>query len=236
MDLPALKQLAASGDVAFHPGVAPSTIARFERGYGFRLPAEHSAFLQHTNGIEIYGGYLRLFGVGEGEGIDSVLWNRPDYWKFAWANRCSGFWCFGETAWGDQFAYALDALRSEASAHVYFLEAFAMTPEVTADSFAGFFEGEFLRSAKRPRDEMTKRVRARFGAIDLNTHITYVPSLLLGGPERVENVCKMNARAAMICNGDIAIQLDEGPADKDPTGVETYEDELHRTRLRLVWS
>ena len=39
----------------------------------------------------------------------------------------------------------------------------------------------------------------------------------------------------MICNGDIATQLDAGPADKNVKDVQQYEDESHRLRLRLVW-
>ena len=54
-----------------------------------------------------------FFGLGKTAGIDAILWNGPEYWKFAWEGRCSEFWCFGETAWGDQYAYSLQSKNKE---------------------------------------------------------------------------------------------------------------------------
>jgi hypothetical protein len=58
----------------------------------------------------------------------------------------------------------------------------------------------------------------------------------LGGAEDIDNVQKMNARAAMICNGDIATQLDAGPPEGAIKALEPYEDEFQRPRIRLFWS
>jgi hypothetical protein len=111
-----------------------------------------------------------------------------------------------------------------------------MTPRIWAPSFSEFLEKEFLRSAKVPYDAMTRQARQKFGAIETDCHLVYIPSLLLGGAEDINNIQKLNARAAMICNGDVAMQLDAAPADKTLKEVQTYEDDLHRSRLRLVWA
>jgi hypothetical protein len=67
---------------------------------------EHRVVLEQSNGIEAFAGYIRLFGVQTTGSIDAVVWNHP--WKFAWGDRCSGYSCFAETAWGDQYTYSLD--------------------------------------------------------------------------------------------------------------------------------
>jgi hypothetical protein len=111
-----------------------------------------------------------------------------------------------------------------------------MTPTLVATSFTEFLEKEFVCSARDPYDVMTKQARAKLGDLGVNTHLIYVPSPLRGGVEDIGTVCEMNARAAMICNGDIATQLDNGPADQAIRGVQAYQDELHRQRIRLEWS
>lgn len=148
-------------DARLHAGAGASIIAGFERDCGIALPSEHKAFLRHSNGAEVYGGYIRLFGLHTAESIDSVAWNQPDCWKFAWGDRCLGYWCFAETAWGDQYGYALEALQIGGNADVYFLDALSMTPEIVASSFAEFLEKEFIRSAKEPYDAMMVQAREK---------------------------------------------------------------------------
>ncbi len=223
-------------DASFHPGIDASTFANLEGEQGIVLPSEHRTALQESNGVEVYAGYIRLFGVRTTESIDAIIWNQPDCWKFAWEGRCSGYWCFGETAWGDQYAYALESLRAGEAAKVYFLDALSMTPQVVAASFTEFLEKEFFRSASDPYDAMIKQARQKLGPLEITSHLIYVPSVLIGGVEDINHVQKMSARSAMICNGDIATQLDAGPSDKAVKSVQPYEDELHRMRIRLVWA
>jgi hypothetical protein len=111
-----------------------------------------------------------------------------------------------------------------------------MRPKAVAFSFAEFFEREFLPSAKQPYDVVTVQARQKLGALEVSSHLVYMPPLLLGGTEDISHVQKMNARAAMIGNGDIALQIEAGPGDGKVKEVQPYEDELHRTRLRLVWA
>jgi hypothetical protein len=230
-----LNELQNLEDARFHPGADASLIDSFESDHGLVLPKSHGELLQWSNGAEAYGGYLRLFGLYTMESIDSVIWNQPDNWKFAWGDRCSNYWCFGETAWGDQYAYSLGSLRAKEEAKVYFLTALSMTPQIVASSFDEFLEKEFIRSAKSPYDVMTRQARQKLGPLEMTYHLVYVPSVLLSGTEDINHVHKMHARSAMICNGDIATQLDSGPPDRAVKAVQAYEDELHRTRIRLVW-
>ncbi len=110
-----------------------------------------------------------------------------------------------------------------------------MSPQVVASSFAEFFESEFIRSANDPYDVMVKQARQKLGHLELASHLVYVPSILLGGADDISNIEKMNARSAMVCNGDIATQIDAAPSGKVLKSVQPYEDESHRWRLRLVW-
>ncbi len=231
-----LKELRQLKDASFHPGIDASLIARLENDHGIVLPNDHRAALQESNGVEVHAGYIRLFGVRTTESIDAIVWNQSDCWKFAWGDRCSGYWCFGETAWGDQYAYALEALRSGEAVNVYFLDALSMTSQLVASSFTEFLEKEFVRSAKDPYDAVIKQARQKLGPLEATSHLVYIPSVLLGGAEDINNVQKMNARSAMICNGDIATQLDAGPSDRAVKSVQPYEDESDRMRLRLVWT
>jgi hypothetical protein len=230
-----VRELRAVKDVVFHSGVETPLLTRFEAESGLVLPLEHKELLLSSNGAEAYAGYIRLFGLYNRESTDLVCWNQHDFWKFAWGDRCSEYWCFGETAWGDQYAYQVDSLKAGADGPVFFMDALSMTAEVIAPTFAEFLLAEFVPSATGPYDEMIKQARTKFGPLEVSNHLVYVPSILLGGVEEIGNVRKMNARSAMIGNGDIATQLDIGPAHGTVEAVKPYEDERHRMRLRLVW-
>ncbi|HJQ41171.1 MAG TPA: SMI1/KNR4 family protein [Thermoanaerobaculia bacterium] len=198
-----------------------------------RLPGDHIEFLKLANGALSCQGYVRLFGVACSGCTDLRAWNARDTWKFAWPQHVMRYLAFGETAWGDQYAYDVSALLHEDTS-VFALDAFEMQPERIAATFSDFLRNEFLRQAAEPYDSMTERVLKRIGSLSWNEHVTYVPSLLLGGEERIENVQKINARAGMIINGDIATQSAEEP-DRSPAAIETYTDDAGRTRVRLRW-
>jgi hypothetical protein len=117
---------------------------------------------------------------------------------------------------------------------VFSLDAFEMQPEQVAESFSEFLDVEFLRQAASSYDSMTRAAKERLGPLGWNEHVTYVPSLLLGGAERIENVMKINARASMIINGDIATQSAAMP-ERSPASVDNYEDDYGRLRSRIIW-
>lgn len=197
------------------------------------LPAEHRAFLEQANGVSALHGYYRLFGLGCSGCTDLSSWNDRETWKFAWPPHVADFLAFGETAWGDQFAYSIAGLGAGDST-VFLLDSFEMQPEPIAAGFDEFMANEFVRCASSPYDSMTRAALARIGPLKWDEHVTYVPSLLLGGTEDAEHIRKVPARASMIINGDIATQCAEAP-DRSPASVETYEDARRRTRLRIHW-
>jgi hypothetical protein len=197
------------------------------------LPLSHQKLLKKSNGIEAYGGYFRLFGFGFDKYQDLVTWNSDEVWKFAWRNLVKDFCCFVETAWGDQYAYNIE--ESKKSPNVYFLYADSMFADLIADSFETFIDKEFLRCAINPYDFMITLVRKKIGDLDSRTHITYSPSLMLGGEESLNNVIEINAINSMILNGDIATQISNQNEDYEIKKVEIYQDSKGRNRLRIIW-
>lgn len=218
------------------PGCAPNIIETVERDAKIAFPKSHRDFLLKSDGAEAFGGYFRIFGAHADPQANMTAWNEEDIWKFAWDGRGSDFWCFAETAWGDQYAYAIGAMTKGADPEVYLLDCLSMTPQKVSDNFLDFLANEFLRCAKEPYDDMIVAARRWFGDLEPKQHLIYTPSILLGADEDIDNVTVMDARAAMICNGDIAVQLDEGPEDGSVKAVEPYEDDLQRMRLRLIWA
>jgi hypothetical protein len=169
---------------------------------GAQLPLDHARLLSLTNGLDAYGGYLRLFGLGPWSVRDMRRWNAATGWRSAWDGRADGWWCFGETAWGDQYAYALGDDPLEPDTTVYRLDACRLDAEPVADSFGEFLRDDFARNAVQPRDDMTVAARDRFGELDPGTQLAYVPSLLLGGDEDLANVVTLGAREAMTLAGE----------------------------------
>jgi hypothetical protein len=97
-------------DARLHRGGGNIDFASALSVYGITLPIDHQSALQESNGVEVYGGYARLFGLSSESNIDTIKWNEFDFWKFAWGNRCQDYLCFAETAWGDQYAYHIGRL------------------------------------------------------------------------------------------------------------------------------
>jgi hypothetical protein len=199
------------------------------------LPEPHVALLSESNGVTGYDGYFRLFGLS-GEVADIVRWNRTETWKFAWPDAVSAYLCFGETAWGDQYAYRLDELDSDEPPRVFFLESVTLQPDVIARDFEAFLRDEFLANCDRPYDELLLAAHERLGGISPQEHLIYSPSPLITGSESLDHVVKMAADAAMIVNGDLATQLLSEPHAGALLRLDPYEDELGRFRLRAVWT
>lgn len=200
-----------------------------------KLPEPHLNILKATNGIRVYGGYFHLFGFKTNDLIDMLQWNSYDLWAFAWNQILEKFWFFGETAWGDQYAYLREELEQSLDPKIYFLEGITMQPEVIAENFSSFLENEFLRNASQPYDENLITVRKKIGDLKPFEHIVYTPSLLITGEEDVNSVSKLDASSAMIINGDLFNQLAEQHDDRDIKKIETYEDSNGRTRIKVIW-
>ena len=104
----ALSALARGGLVEQRPPADMLSPASLLSERGAVLPLDHARLLSLTNGLTVYGGYFRLFGIGPGATRDMRRWNAWTCWRHAWSEdgRADGWWFFGETAWGDQYAYA----------------------------------------------------------------------------------------------------------------------------------
>src|SRR5688572_21367932 len=85
---------------------APAETAAPARELGLpttTLPTDHEELLSLVGGRLGYSGCFRLFSADR-----AARWNAPACWKFAWPCDLTDFFCFGETAWGDQYAYKLE--------------------------------------------------------------------------------------------------------------------------------
>lgn len=202
-----------------------------------KLPSVHALLLSQSNGLSCYGNYFRLFGVTAGDvgqPMDLDRWNSAEMWKFAWPVSLAEYLCFGETAWGDQYAYRIDEL-GRADPPVYFMEAITLQPEPLAESFEEFISEELLRNCEEPYDDMLVAARRKVGDLADEDHIAYVPSPLIAGDESIDHVVKMNAIAAMIANGDLAAQLTGENQSRQIAGLQPYTDPQGRPRLKVIW-
>jgi hypothetical protein len=200
------------------------------------LPAVHLELLRSLNGLTVYHGAFRLLGVGRAEpALDLVAWNARETWRFAWDDRVDPYLIFGETAWGDQYAYRQGA-SGVLDQEIYFLEGTLLRPEVLAESFEEFMVNEFLRNARDPYDNLTIEVVQRRGSIDSGKHWAYAPSIALGGVESVDNAIEMPAITAMTFAGDVASALRASRPGTSPTGVAPWTDDLGRPRLKVTFA
>jgi hypothetical protein len=190
-----LADLASQGSVSLHEPADLFSDAML----GVPLPADHVRVLGRSNGLEAYGGYFRLFGLGGVAAIELRRWNEPGLWRHAWNGAGDGFLFFGETAWGDQYAY----LQSDPGAGVYRLDAFSMEPELLAGSFDEFMRVVFLPNARRPADELTVATRGRLGRIPPAEHVAFLDHPT-GRPDAGE-VVRMPAVAAMLANARVRV-------------------------------
>lgn len=217
------------------------SLRAYEDRLGLQFPSDYRQFLQLTNGCEVCFGHYRIFGFDSMRSIDAMRWNRNDCWKFAWDGGPDNYWCFGETAFGDQYAFSLDDLRNQKNVPVYRLGHISMAHTGPwNESFALFLDEELRRNAISPYSSRDKHAIQTIGPLDLSDHVMMVPSLLFrpvddDGADAELQV--MPARAAMIGNGDLGVQWDAGCEEqKTVARVDPYVDEQGLMRLRIVWA
>jgi hypothetical protein len=195
------------------------------------LPDDHIAFLEQINGATAYHGAFRLFGYRE-DSLGLERWNATSTWRFAWGERADNYLFFGETAFGDQYAYRIDPAGYVSDSTIYFLQSALLTPVVIADSFETFLEEEFLRNARAPYDGHVLQVIHRSGGVGPDSNWVYSPSVVLGGPDDPANVVQLPSDVAMTYQGDIVTAIYARP-DETLNRVTPWTDELGRPRLRL---
>ena len=116
---------------------------------------------------------------------------------------------------------------------VYFLEATLLRPSPLAASFTEFAEAELLRVAAVPYDSAAVAALVRYGPISPDELRAYAPSIALGGEESPDHVIRLPAHVAMTFAGDVASALQASPPGSWPTGVEPWEDDRGRRRMRV---
>jgi hypothetical protein len=230
-----LEALSTAREARLYPGCTSDDIALVEADAGIVLPESHRTFLMHSDGAETYGGYYRLFGARRGAPTDLRTWNSPDFWKFAWGGLASEFFCFGESAWGDQFAYRASSMTGGTEPEVYMLHNTSMLAINIAENFSVFLSRSFLRSAINPFSGIIIESRNKFGDIGDEDHLILKRSILLDGENNINNIALIGARASMIINGDLATEYNGLPDGAQITGVRTYEDEHGRIRVAIEW-
>lgn len=107
------------------------------------IPVKHQEVIKKSNGLTIYYGYYRLFGFCRDDYLDIVRWNDKETWKFAWGEKLLDFLCFGESAWGDQYAYRFNELNEHTEPKIYILNNATMEADILADCFEDFFSWVF---------------------------------------------------------------------------------------------
>lgn len=199
------------------------------------LPPEHLRLLELADGVSAYGGYFRLLGYTDTLTASLDTWNATETWKFAWGRAVDRYLCFGETAWGDQYAYRVGP-QGRLEEPVYFLEGITMKPEVVANSFREALDSEFFRQAKEPYDVALTAARSDLGALRPDQHLVHQPSVLITGDESACQVDVIPAVSAMVLNGDLFVQLAAEEATRTVLDLQPYIDERGRSRLRVRWA
>lgn len=244
-----------------HAGLKSDELSELEDQLELRLPKDLRELLLYSNGADLCNGYVRLFGARPDEGIDVFRWNEPEYWKFAWRERATKYFCFGQSAWGDQYAYAFDDLQGRESAPIYTLSIFDMTRQGSAAGNLTDFLDRVMRMHANP-DWWAKQQRMAYPVVPLGKHLVYCPPFQFlppSGRYDINNVMLMDAIPAMICAGDMAREVEEAgeivaigsyrkyegeeldlrrlkrDGIKIARSFEVYEDDRGRTRLRIVW-
>ena len=195
-----------------------------------KLPESHLGLLRFTDGLSGAGGDIRVFGLGK-HVRDQVAWNAPNEWRFAHPNRGQGFWFVADDPWGGQFAYELGQDGQLAGERVVYLSP-DMTPGWTLPDFETLIDRGVVRKGNNPVDPEMAKVYARTGRIPPDKMVMPIPPVCFDGPPDWEReMAVMDARTAMIIQGDMTTELKKV---KHPKRMETFTDARGLTRIRLV--
>jgi hypothetical protein len=218
-------------EIVLHPGLDEAALDEEAKAHYRLLPEQHQRLLRFSDGLEILGSSYRLFSLGR-----IVEWNRSEAWKFAWGDMADPYLCIGESVLGNQDAYLRDELGPEEPVQVYELYAVTLEPIVTYGSFEEYVRDRFVSP---PDDSYTARIRKarqKLGGFRPDQLLVYTPSpLLLGGQLDVQELMPMDAKSAMIVNGDLASQIAWRDSLDGFQRLEAYEDEKGRARVRARW-
>lgn len=195
----------------------------------------YQKLLTSTNGLYSYGNYFRIFGINNNYDVNLFKWNDYESWRFAWSPVVDNYFCFGENAWGDQYAYQIYEDRS-LSKEIYVLDADTMDIMVTYETLEEFLDQEFRENSLHPFDETIYRFRQKFGDIDIQDHLIRSPSPLLYDSEDDNSIQKILSFTSMTIKGDIYTQLNSVKNRKiNIIKLESYIDENGRGRVNFLF-
>jgi hypothetical protein len=120
---------------------------------------------------------------------------------------------------------------------VHELYAVTLEPMVSYADFADFLaRGILAGEPDNPHHRRIASARRQVGSFPYDQLLAYVPSpLLTGGRLDEAGLAPMPAAAVMTINGDLYTQLAHRRDVSGLQGIEPYEDERGRARLRAVW-
>lgn len=224
-------ELEQAKHVQLHPAVDPAVLEHFEHEQNARLPAAHRRLLMRTNGLEAFGGTIRVFGIGPEAGIDIQGWNAWPTWRFAWEERADPYLCIGESGWGGQYAYRRDELQHRSDPPVYSLLHVDCSVVYEFRDFESFLDGGGFHGAFLA-DGDTRRARERLGDLRPDEHYIQLEFFEPLDPERV---VKADAIETMILYGDMGRETSGQPLTREYDHLEFFRDDQGRTRLQVIW-
>lgn len=231
-----VNKLLTMDNVSYLKALSKNEIDKYLVRHNLFLPESHVKLLCIVNGMSVYDGFYRLFGLDYDAEINLLSWNSSDLWKFAWnTTKVNDYLCFGETAWGDQYAYKKDEMNLHADPQIYLLDAITMEPEVISSNFTAFINEEIYPCAINPPYNNDIDALKMVGKLDLNEHLVYVPSILIGGNDDINDIQKLPSVSAMVINGDLCTQLAKEEQSRPIKEVKLYMDSQGRDRIRIIW-
>lgn len=198
------------------------------------IPKQHRAFLAATNGLEAFGGHYRIFGVGSGSARDISTWNHRASWKFAWPTPLEDFLCFGESSFGDQYAYRTTELTElSTEPRVYCLDGLEAQMQTIFTDFNDFLDREVETWISGPRDDLVMLAREKLGDVQPGDQLNFIPPLWLA-PAASERLVRLDARVNMILNGDLCSQLATA-GDRQVASLQPWTDKEGRPRMKVLF-
>jgi hypothetical protein len=199
------------------------------------LPVHHQTILAATNGFEAFGGHYRMFGVGPASARDISGWNHFANWKFAWPTPLADFLCFGESSFGDQYAYRTTELTSGSiTPKVYCFDGLEAHVQTTFSDFDDFLDGEVQTWVSGPKDDLILLAREKLGDVEPGEQLNFAPPLWLA-PRASERLVRLGARVNMVLNGDLFSQL-AGAGERRVESLQPWTDKEGRPRMKVLFA
>lgn len=185
-------------------------------------------------GATFFDGYLKFYGFDDGAGLDVMIWNSEEDWKFAWPASGRDFWCFAGTAWGDQFAIDRTSPVSDRSP-VYHLDAETLEPRPCAASVQDFLQQVSGGAGFLQGDDVFPAWVERQGPLDMRSGLIPVPPRCFRREVDIDRIFVTSYRSVMTMNGDLHTQTAAVPPGTVVSKLDTYTDGNGRSRLKLAF-